>query len=264
MNQQIEKMISGICLIGMTLGLSGCGGHKVLKVAQPMVTTQVLASADDGRLAGNLDWVIYRDGPGTWVRNADWDQYLMTFTNNSDEVLEIRNATVYDYLEVPVETQASRKMLIRGSKQAAKRYEYEGLKVKAGIGGGALVIAGTATGAAAVSLGAAAALGGSAVAATAVTGLLIAPVLIVGGIMNGVNSQKVAKEIDIRQVDLPVHLQPGETAHVSLFFPLSPSPQKIVVDYRSHGQDQSLNLDSSEVLNGLHLAIDESTAGDSD
>lgn len=253
MNHKIWKTITGICMLGMVLGLSGCGGHKILKQAEPMPTTQVLASADDARLAANLDWVVFRDGPGTWVRNADWDQYLVTVTNNSDDVLEIRNATVYDYLEVPADTQASRKLLLRGSKQTARRYKNEGLKVKAGMGGTTLIVAGTATGAAAVSLGAAAIYGSSAMAATAVTGLLIAPALAVGGIMKGVNGQKVAKAIDEKQVDLPLRIQPGETQYVNLFFPLSPSPQKLELTYRAQQTDQVLSIDTSSALSGLHL-----------
>lgn len=240
-------------MLGMAMSLSGCGGHKILKEARPMVTTQQLVSANDAQLVASLDWVIFRDGPGTWVRNADWDQYLMTFTNNSDDVLEIRNATVYDSLAVPADTQTSRKLLIRGSKQTAKRYRDEGLKVKAGVGGTALVVAGTATGAVAVSAGMVVVYGGAAASTAVAAGLLLGPALIVGGVMKGVNGQKVAKEIDVRQVDLPLRLQPGETQYVNLFFPLSPSPQRVEISYRAHQTDQLLSVDTKTALSGLHI-----------
>ena len=27
--------------------------------------------------AAALDWIIVRDGPGTWAKNVDWDEYLI-------------------------------------------------------------------------------------------------------------------------------------------------------------------------------------------
>ncbi len=60
---------SGFLLL--LLGLSGCGGTKVLKEPEPLVVTRPLATASDQHLSATLDWVIFRDGPGTWAKNVD-------------------------------------------------------------------------------------------------------------------------------------------------------------------------------------------------
>ena len=65
--------------------LSGCGGTKVLKEAQPIQTTQPLATVSDQQVTAILDWVIVRDGPGTWAKNADWDEYLLRIRNLSEQ-----------------------------------------------------------------------------------------------------------------------------------------------------------------------------------
>ena len=66
--------------------LAGCGGTKVLKESQPIQTTKPLAAASDRQVSATLDWVVVRDGPGTWAKNADWDEYLLTVNNQSEPV----------------------------------------------------------------------------------------------------------------------------------------------------------------------------------
>ena len=48
-----------------------------------------LAASGDARIAASLDWVIVRDGPGTWAKNADWDEYLVTLRNDSAEPVTV-------------------------------------------------------------------------------------------------------------------------------------------------------------------------------
>ena len=74
---------SGILLL--LVALTGCGGTKVLKESQPIERTQLLATVSDKRVTATLDWVIVRDGPGTWARNANWEEYLLRVRNQSDQ-----------------------------------------------------------------------------------------------------------------------------------------------------------------------------------
>ena len=253
MKLQISITNWGIGLMLMALSLTGCGGHKVLKEAEPMLSVPILASANNGDLQADLDWVIYRDGPGTWVRNADWDQYLVTLTNHTNGPLEVRNTTVYNSLGIATSAQSNRTLLIKGSKETARNYKDEGLKVKAGFGGTSLIVAGTTTGVAAVGLGAASIYGGTAVAATALTGMLIAPALVVGGIVKSSNGRKVARQIESTHASNPTSLAPGETRQLSYYFPISPSPRRVEIDYRSNAVDHVLALDTSVALQDLHI-----------
>jgi hypothetical protein len=255
MNSTVNRITISLSAIAIVISLAGCGGHKVLKESQPLTITNVLASAEDGRLVANLDWVIVRDGPGTWARGADWDQYLMTVSNNSAESVEIRRFTVYDSLMVDASSEYSRRLLIEGSKATSKRYKNEGLEVQAGFGGAGLVLTGATVGMVAVGAGTAAAFGagGAAVGGAAVVGILAAPVLITGGIIKGFSGRKVTIQIAERHTELPFVLQPGETQKVTFFVPLSPSPKKIEVSYRAEQQMQTLEVDTESALQGLHL-----------
>jgi hypothetical protein len=71
-SQLVGRQLVFTCALVWLLVLSGCGGTKVLKEAQPIQTTQPLATASDQQVTAILDWVIVRDGPGTWAKNADW------------------------------------------------------------------------------------------------------------------------------------------------------------------------------------------------
>ena len=142
-------------------GLSGCGGTKVLKEPEALTVTQSLATASDRHLSGTLDWVIFRDGPGTWARNVDWDEYLIRVQNLGDDSLQITKVIVVDSLGTRIEPRQNRKQLVKGTKETKRRYKGEGLKVKAGLSGGVLLGAGVVAAAGTSGLGAAAMAGGS-------------------------------------------------------------------------------------------------------
>ena len=96
-------------------GLSGCGGTKVLKEPEALTVTQSLATASDRHLSGTLDWVIFRDGPGTWARNVDWDEYLIRVQNLGDDSLQITKVIVVDSLGTRIEPRQNRKQLVKGT-----------------------------------------------------------------------------------------------------------------------------------------------------
>ncbi len=247
---------SGILLL--LLALSGCGGTKVLKESEPLVVTQSLATASDQRLAATLDWVIVRDGPGTWAKNVDWDEYLIRVQNLSDDSIRVTNITVLDSVGTLVETRENRKQLVKGTKKTKRRYKGEGLKVKAGASTGALVVAGAVTAAvtaaAITSAGLGlAATGGGAAAGVATAGLILLPVLAVGSVFRVVNNSKVNKQIESRQTLLPVVLQEEEEKSLNIFFPLAPSPRQIEITYANSQGDHTLIIDTHVALDGLHL-----------
>lgn len=234
--------------------LAGCGGTKVLKEPEPLVLTESLAVASDERLSVRLDWVIVRDGPGTWARNSDWDEYLISVWNGSGDSQRISSIAIVDSLGTRVESGTSRKQLVKESKKASRRYKDEGLKVQAGAGGATLVVGGAAAAAGAVGIvaGSGLALGGG--AAVAAAGLVLAaPVLVVGGVFRGVNVSKVNKQIETRQTRLPIVLQKEEEKSLDIFFPLTPSPRQVEISYTDSLGDHTLIIDTQVVLEDLHL-----------
>jgi hypothetical protein len=227
--------------------LAGCGGTKVLKESQPIQTTQPLAAASDEQISVALDWVIVRDGPGTWARNADWDEYLLRVNNLTDDALEITSITLLDSLGTRIDTDNSRRKLVKGARKTKRRYKDEGLEVRAGAGAGIMVVAGTAS----FGAGGMLAFGGSAVGAA---GLMVAaPVLAVGGVLRGVNNSKVNKEIETRQTLLSISLQREEEKSLDIFFPLTPSPRQVELTYVDSQGEHTLVVDTLTTFGGLHL-----------
>lgn len=284
-NLQIQKPGPlTVVLVGAAL-LGGCGGTKVLKEAQPMQVTQPLASTADRHLSAILDWVIVRQGPGTWARNADWDEYLLRVRNLSDQPLRISRMTVVDSLNTPIDSQPGRKKLVKASKKTVRRYKDSGLKVKAGRGAATMLVTGAAVTTVGVSAASAVAYGsilsgstaGSAGAAVGGV-LLLGPVIAVGGVLRGVNNSAVNKRIESRRTQFPLDLPAMGEAALDVFFPLAPSPQRIELTYADDSGERVLLIDTRAALDGLHIEhlaasvdsvgvagqLDVSTAGDFD
>lgn len=256
-------MSKRLLAIGITLSLVslfGCGGTKVLKESQPMQITQPLGLASDQQKTATLDWVIIRDGPGTWAKNADWDEYLLTVSNQSNQPITVTGIIVVDSLDTQIEPESGRKKLVKRSKDTVRRYKGSGIKVKAGRGAGTMLVAGAAV--TTVGVGAVAAAGyGAAMTGTAAGTagaaagglLLLGPALAVGGIVRGVNNSKVNKEIELRQTTLPIEIPASEEIGLDLFFPLAPSPKRVELTYTDVAGKHALVIDTSVALDGIHI-----------
>jgi hypothetical protein len=260
MNSSTSGVLRTLFFAATIAALGGCGGTKLLKEPQPLVLEEALAESSDADVDAALDWVIVRDGPGTWAKNADWDEYLVTIRNRSAEPVTVTAVSVTDSSETRHAPVSSRKKLVKASRQTAKRYKGQGIEVKAGIGGGALVVAGGLSAGVGAGAGVAAVYGsGAAVGATA-GALVLAPVLVVGGVVKGVNNSKVNNQIETRQTALPLQVEPGSSQILDLFFPIAPSPLEVRVEYGDSSGGHTIVLDTRDVLNGLHLPAEADAA----
>lgn len=255
---------SGLPRIYLTIALVGaaiaaCGGSKLLeKSPEAVVVERPLATGADGTLSAELNWVVVRNGAGSWVSDADWDEYILRIGNKSASTLRITAVTVYDSLGNGLATTARRPELINQSKRSAKRYRDQGLQVKAGLGGDVLF----AAGATAYVAGTAAAAGiltgslaaSSATAAAAVgAAFVVAPAMVIGGTLRNINNNEIAALIVERQSNLPILIEPGETQLQQFFFPIAPSPQRIEITYLDGSVEKQLVIDTASALHGLHL-----------
>jgi hypothetical protein len=249
----MKKLLLQSSVVMLLLALSGCGGTKVLKEPEPLVVTQSLATASDQRIAATLDWVIVRNGPGTWAKNVDWDEYLIRVQNLSDDSIRVTNITVLDSLGTRIESRENRKQLVKGAKETKRRYKDEGLKVKVGAGLGKLVTTAGAIAATGVAVGVSAVGYATASGAAALGGVIFVPVLAFGGIIRGVNNSRVNKQIESRQTLLPIVLQEEEEKSLDIFFPLAPSPRQVEITYADSQGEHTLIIDTHTALEGLHL-----------
>ena len=152
---------------------------------------------------------------------------------------------------------AGRKKLVKASRQTAKRYRGQGIEVKAGVGGGALVVAGGLSASVGSGAAVAAVYGSGAAAGAAVGALVLAPVLVVGGVVKGINNSKVNTAIETRQTPLPLQIEPGDLQVFDLFFPIAPSLLEVRIDYTDSSGKHTIVMDTREVLEGLHLPQEE-------
>jgi len=242
--------------------LAGCGGgSKILKEPQPMQVVQPLAKASDDQLAATLDWIIVRNNPGTWAKNADWDEYLVRVANRSESAIEIFGIAIFDSLGTKLGPEMSRKALVKASKETYKRYEKASTKVMAGrsgIGlfatGTAITVVGGAAAAAAAYGGIMAGAGGVGVVGTVASGLVLAgPAIAIGGMVRHANNRAVDEEIKRRLTVLPISLAAGEQRALNVFFPIAPSPSRLEIRYNDQSGEHSLAVDLTEALRGLHL-----------
>lgn len=238
--------------LSLLITLSACGGSKVLKEPEPFAIEQPLSIATDQHLGVALEWVIVRDGPGTWVKNARWDEYLMSIQNRSDQPITITQLFVVDSLGTRIEPNAVRNELVKLSKASSRRYKKAGIKVKAGAGRNAMRTAKLVAGGAAVGA-VAAGTGWAAAGAVVGGGLILAPVLAVGGVMRGVNNSKVSKEIELRHTEFPLDLPANGEVRLDVFFPLAPSPQSLELKYEDATGEYSLVIETGGSLDGLHI-----------
>ena len=258
-NRVIVDSIRIVSYIILSFMILACGGgSRIVKEPQVIETTQPLASGIDSNIAVDLYWVIVRNGLGAWAKNADWDEYLIHFHNISGEPLTITNVALYDYLGDRVETQRNLKQLIKGSRKAEDRYQSANVRVEAGMGSQNMLVTGGATTAAGVGAIAAAVsspfASGAGAAFIAGTGLvLVGPVIIVGGVKKAINNSKLNEEIKERRTVLPHILSGSGSVNMDLFYPLSPSPKSIQVQYQIKGVEHDLTIDTREALEGLHL-----------
>jgi hypothetical protein len=236
------------------VALGGCAGTRKLDHPLPVQDTGAVAYAEDERIAATLDAVIVRDAPGSWVKNADWDEYLLRVRATSREPVEITGIVVIDSLGTTLTPQGSRSALVEASERTAKRYEDSGIEIQAGVGAGTLLGASAVVAGAGLATGYAAVAAYSAAAATAAVGLLVvAPALAVAGAVRGVQNHDIDEEIKRRRTPLPLSLAAGEERRLGKFFPLAPAPQRVDVTYLDASGEHVLAIDTKAALAGLHL-----------
>src|ERR1700676_1438570 len=98
-----------VSLLSATLGLGGllcaCASSRLLKNPLPATAPDLgwTVSAPEG-LTIEVDQLIARNSGGSWVRDANWDEYVLTIENKSPDSIEIRRVDLYsDRLPAPEE-----------------------------------------------------------------------------------------------------------------------------------------------------------------
>jgi len=240
MRKAIILMIS----IAVPLLLEGCATDSRYIAAPAPPPSELGISSKDDRLSVSLNYLVIPNGPGSWVKDARWDEYALTVRNVSDKPLAVERIRLVDPRGLYIESGVNPYQLETLSQSLAGQYKDMGITLAIGVGGTAAV-----TGAA-MAAGTVGAVAGA---------MALAPIAIIAAPLYYLNSQqnKMKESEDIRREFArrrltTFTLSGSSTIPGSCFFPIIPSPKALVIDYRIGTEMKVLEL-SLEKLTGLHV-----------
>ena len=251
---RLAVLVCGAILIGGLVG--GCASSRLVKNPQPSTQPGVgwAASAPDG-ISVEVRQLIFRNSGGFWIRDANWDEYVLTIRNDSQDAYEIQSIDlVSDKLPAPVGSTSSRMQLEARSNHNLETLKDAGIIAGVGIvGPSALIVGAIGTSGGLLSAG-------SGASALAAIGFVAIPIGLIGGTAYVVSRHRrdaadrilVDRRLGARGYDIPLQIAAQAEVTKSAFFPITPAPTHLVLSYSSGGIDHSLSLPLPG-LTGLHL-----------
>ena len=209
--------------------LSGCVAtkYKMAKKNSPPVQLINIAFPASSPLQPTLAALISYGGPGSWKREALWDEYIVTIENHGERPLSIDSAALADSAGTQYAPGSDPWALEKQSKKLEKQYRDHG-QAFVRVAGPAVLITGVGAAAAAATAGGGWAIVSPALAGAAVATIVVLPVyyLSVVGI-NHYNKKAVMTEFRRRRLPLPLTLAPGESRTGSVFYPMVRDPRSL-------------------------------------
>lgn len=241
-------------ILALSLALTGCVTSKKYKMAkkegalppQALDWTTSAAPADM-----TLQSLIVFKGPGSWKREARWDEYVVKLSNQGGQPLRIDSIELIDLLGQPQSPGSDPWKLEKLSYTNWDKYGKTGLKLLAGAGAVTLYAGAVVVSTMGGLMAPTAAAGGGVVLLNIIPVVAIVDITAVA-IMNNQNKKKVVAEFNRRRLPLPITLEPGQDCTGSFFFPMTPAPQRLVIKGKAGEVPLELMLELKP-LAGLHL-----------
>ena len=239
----------GVLAVIVFLAFTGCVSSKYKEAKKDTPPPQLLNVAfAPAPLEATLATLITYNGPGSWKRDAFWDEYVVTLHNPGTTPLTVSAAGLTDFAGTAQAPGAEPWALEKQSKTLEQQYKDTGVAFVRYTAPGVLII-----GAGAAAMGSAGVF--SAAFSTAAGATIIAlPVYYVGVLtINHHNKVAMEKEFTRRRLALPLTLAPGETRTGSLFFPMVPNPRSLGLRWSTGATNGETSL-PLDFLHGLHAA----------
>ena len=265
------KMLLPALVAGLVAGCQSSPSMVKADAVKPVTPMELKAGTDGIELT--VAGLIYYNSPGSWMKRAYWDEYIVRLDNHRQEAVMIDTIILGDVLDRTVAPGID-PWAMETTGMIHERYLYNLLapavagkfarlrppaasgnpKAPASAASVAVDFAG-ATGAAAAGL----ALATSPVAAGAVfwgTPVVImaaTPVVLVDQVFFAPkNRQLVVKEFNRRRLAWPIRREPWASVTGSVFFPLTPGPERLTMIGRAEGIPLEVTLELTG-LEGLHF-----------
>lgn len=245
MHQALHAPVAVTTLLLLLLAQTGCVTARKYRMtgeqAKPAAGLNYTAEATGLKLV--LASVIVRDGPGSWKQRALWDEYVVGLTNAGAAPLTVESAALVDLLGEPQAPGADPWRLERLSETNWRKYGPVGQFVL-GVGAYAGVAELSAVGYGVT--------GGVLSGVFFIMPAVLLADIVTVGVLNHRNKAKVQREFDRRRLALPLTLAPGQSLDGSLFFPVVPAPQRLILKGKAGESPVELVLEL-KALAGLHL-----------
>ncbi|MES2960187.1 MAG: hypothetical protein V4792_18515 [Pseudomonadota bacterium] len=234
-----------LILCGMSAALfSACAPtSRLLKAPASGTDTapNLQTRANDG-VEVTLHRVIVRNDSASWVRDAEWDEYVVSVRSDSAAPVQLRAVELASELLATGQHTVLPDALKSQSTKNVETLKSAGRAVMVGY-------AGIAT---------ASILALSSVGYAVVTPLLPVAVLVAGISAYRSQSQSNADDAAIertlisRGFQLPASLDQGTRLQRSAFFPITPAPRRLLLRYELAGVEREVTLDLAQ-FSDLHL-----------
>ena len=244
------RLVPAVALsLSVTFLSTGCVSNKYKEAKKDTPPPELLnVTFAPAPLEATLNTVITYNGPGSWKREAFWDEYVVTLHNPGSQPLTISSTALTDFAGTLRPEGSDPWALEKESKTLEQKYHDAGIAFVRYTAPG-VVIAGAGAGFAMASFASAGAASAAAVC------LVALPVYYVGVLtINHHNRVAMEAEFNRRRLALPLTLAPGETRTGSCFLPMVTSPRSLALHWSSESGsgDTVLSLD---FLRGLHLKV---------
>ncbi len=212
--------------------------------------------AEAHSVEAQINTVIIFGGPGSWKREAYWDEYLLSITNHGGHPVDLTSATLIDFQGNPVMSGDNPWELQEQSKAWVENYSSGTGGVIIKVGATSLITGAVVGGTGAIALTAAAGMGSAApimFPCIAIGAVVMLPIVAIGTVTHNVNHKhSIEGEFKRRRLVLPAVIQPGQMTQGSLFFRITPGPKQLTLGFKGvePGFDVSVDL---APLSDLHI-----------
>ena len=241
-----------LVLLGSMLTFVGCTmpNYQLAPKDTPLPVLLNLPSTEPPVEALLHTVIIYR-GPGSWKRNAFWDEYVVTVANRSDSLLTVESASLTDFRGAISEAGTNPWVLERTSRSLVDQGFGLAETAAIQIGGGLAVVAVGSSVGVLMAGGSYGILGP--VSAATVGSLVVLPAFVSGTVYTNISSHRaIEREFERRRLVLPAVLQPGQFVQGSLFFRISPGPKRLTLRSLIDERPRAVVIDLKPI-GDLHL-----------
>lgn len=209
------------CVAVSVFTLSACttaANYRLAKDGTPPADLLNYANSDP-KLGIRLASVIVNKGHGSWKENALWDEYVLSLNNPDTGPVVIESVILVDMLGTQQSPGVDPWELEKLSETNWKKYQHLGLVALDAAGlAGSFMLPSFAYGLTGATSG----------LLTAIPLVAVSTVAVVS-VLDQKNRTSVEQQFESRRIKLPLDLPTGASVHGSLFFPIVPRPQRLVL-----------------------------------